>query len=112
MLESDYSSPESWGVADANVQAAEGTSAGPSRSDTDFPGYTAVNIRNNRLSPHLRHRLGGIWLRDGFREDFNVSQDVFFSLVEGKVDFGCDFITVPLMAITEGGLKFPMPGDS
>ena len=110
MLDSEHSSPESWGIADANAQATEGTPAGPSRGGTDFPGYTAINIRNNRLSPHLRHRLGGIWLRDGFREDFNISNDVFFSLVEGQVYFGNYFITVPLMAITEGGLKFPMPG--
>ena len=51
-----------------------------------------------------------LWLRDGFRQNFNISNDVFFSLVEGQVVFGDNLITVPLMAITEGGLKLPMPG--
>ena len=122
MLDNDCLSTDSWDVANenapttrdvgahlagANVVASE---ACPSRSGTNFPGYITGNIRNNRLCPYLRQREGALWLKEDFLRDSGISDDVTLSLVEDKVSFGEEFITIPLMEITEGGLRFPMPG--
>ena len=53
--------------------------------------------------------MGSLWLWPDVEKDFCVSSDVRLALVEDRVTFGKDYITVPLMEIVEGGLRFPMP---
>ena len=53
--------------------------------------------------------MGSLWLWPDLEKEFRVSADVRLVLVEDRVTFGKDYITVPLMAIAEGGLHFPMP---
>lgn len=46
---------------------------------------------------------------DLFRRTYKILDDVVISLIEGRrIRFSDEHITVPLMAITEGGLRFPM----
>lgn len=46
---------------------------------------------------------------DEFRERFEISSDVLVERVTGdRITFGVDFITLPLFAIIEGGVRFPM----
>jgi len=45
-----------------------------------------------------------------FREKYEIPDDVEIELLLGdRIYYGDDHITVPLMAITEGGLRFPFP---
>lgn len=46
---------------------------------------------------------------DEFRERYEISSDVLVERVTGdRITFGVDFITLPLFAIIEGGVRFPM----
>jgi hypothetical protein len=45
-----------------------------------------------------------------FRARYGIPEDVEVELLFGdRIDYGDDHVTVPLMAITEGGLRFPFP---
>ena len=58
--------------------------------------------------PYLRHFESEESIAE-FRRSHHVPYDVRLELVRGnRITFGPDFITVPLMALTEGGLTFPI----
>ena len=85
-------------AGDASTEVAEssGRAAGPS----------------GRTCPYLEYVDGVAGLGEDFLETHGVSSRVTIRLLNSAADvtFQPDHVTVPLMAITEGGLTFPIRG--
>ena len=83
-------------VASAEVSETSGRAAAPA----------------GRTCPYLEYADGKAFLGENFLETRGVSSRVNIRLLDSVADvtFGPDHITVPLMAITKGGLTFPIRG--
>ena len=64
------------------------------------------------ICPYLEYDWRRAFLGKGFQHAHKISRRVNFRLLDqpSDVTYADDHITVPLMALTEGGFKFPVKG--
>ncbi|KAF7145037.1 hypothetical protein RHSIM_Rhsim04G0129500 [Rhododendron simsii] len=103
----------------AGARASTSTSSGGPPSSSGAGGEN-IPPRDINTIPPLPTGLGPMpysnFYGDGlggftkeFREKYSIPEDVLVERVFGdRISFGGDFIILPLFAITEGGVKFPM----
>ncbi|KAF7147982.1 hypothetical protein RHSIM_Rhsim03G0059200 [Rhododendron simsii] len=113
------------GRVDFAERTTAGTHASTSTSSSGPPstsgaGGENVPLRNVYIIPPLPTELEPMpynnFYGDGprgftkeFRTKYSIPNDVLVERVSGdKISFGDDFIILPLFAITEGGVRFPM----